>query len=148
MYAGELLTELQRQGFTLTPLPGGKLEVKPASRLPQELRAELKQRKAEVLALLQQQEPPAPLDYRQLYHQAADVVSGDCWSIDPVWLINHHPELWKWICSLDDQLTAMERTSASRLEYHSALARLVRYIQNARTLYEREHKQSSERVVQ
>ena len=51
----ELLTDLQRQGFILRPLPGGKLEVRPASKLPEELRQELKQRKAEVLALISQQ---------------------------------------------------------------------------------------------
>lgn len=53
MQASELLTNLHQQGFTLTPLPGGKLEVRPASKLPEELRQELKQRKAEILALLQ-----------------------------------------------------------------------------------------------
>ncbi|SRR5712692_90089 len=54
MQASELLTTLHHQGFTLTPLPGGRLEVRPASKLPEELRQELKQRKAEVLTLLQQ----------------------------------------------------------------------------------------------
>ena|SRR5713101_2814527 len=52
MTAPELVADLQRQGFCLTPLPGGKLEVKPASRLTEELRAELRRRKEEVLALL------------------------------------------------------------------------------------------------
>jgi len=52
MQARELLTSLHRQGFTLTPLPGGRLEVRPTSKLPEELREELRQRKAEVLMLL------------------------------------------------------------------------------------------------
>ena len=54
MTAHELLTNLHHQGFNLTPLPGGLLEVRPASRLTPELREELKQRKPELLALLTQ----------------------------------------------------------------------------------------------
>jgi hypothetical protein len=46
-----LLITLQQQGIILTPLPGDKLEIRLASRLTPELRAELRQRKAEVLAL-------------------------------------------------------------------------------------------------
>jgi hypothetical protein len=57
MTAHELLTNLHRQGFNLTPLPGGLLEVRPASRLTPELREELKRRKAEVLNLLTQLQP-------------------------------------------------------------------------------------------
>src|SRR5262245_46178507 len=53
MQANELLTSLCRQGFTLTPLPGGKLEIRPASKLPKELRQELKEKKPEILALLE-----------------------------------------------------------------------------------------------
>ncbi len=51
----ELLTDLRRQGFILRPLPGGKLEVKPASKLTDPLREQLRQRRVEVLALLTQQ---------------------------------------------------------------------------------------------
>jgi hypothetical protein len=53
MQASELLTNLHRQGFTLTPLPGGKLEVRPASKLPEKLRQELRQHKPELLVLLE-----------------------------------------------------------------------------------------------
>ena len=52
MTAHALLTDLQRQGFTLRPLAGGRVEVSPASKLPQELREQLRQCKGEVLALL------------------------------------------------------------------------------------------------
>ena len=48
----ELITNLQRQGFILTPLPGGKLAVKPAEKLTDSLREAIRQRKAEVLILL------------------------------------------------------------------------------------------------
>ena len=53
MQASELLTNLYRQGFSLTPLPGGKLEVRPASKLPEDLRQELKEKKPEILDLLE-----------------------------------------------------------------------------------------------
>jgi hypothetical protein len=56
MTAHELLTGLQREGFRLTALPGEKLEVRPASRLTNALREELKRRKTEVLTLLTQQQ--------------------------------------------------------------------------------------------
>ena len=52
MTAIEFLSDLQRQGFTLIPLPKGKLAVKPAERLTDPLREHIRQRKAEVLALL------------------------------------------------------------------------------------------------
>ena len=53
LHAQALLSTLYQQGFTLRPLPEGKLEIRPASRLTPELRAELRQRKAEVLLLLE-----------------------------------------------------------------------------------------------
>lgn len=54
MNTHELLTDLQRQGFSLRPLSDGQLEVRPASRLTEGLRQELRKRKSEVLALLNQ----------------------------------------------------------------------------------------------
>jgi hypothetical protein len=52
MTAIELLTTLQRQGFNLLPLPEGQLAVKPAEKLTDSLREAIRQRKAEMLALL------------------------------------------------------------------------------------------------
>ena len=52
MTAVELVHDLQRQSFTLVPLPGEKLAVKPAERLTDPLREQIRQRKAEVLSLL------------------------------------------------------------------------------------------------
>ena len=52
MTAMELLATLQRQGFNLTPLPEGKLAVKPAEKLTDSLRELIRQHKAEVLGLL------------------------------------------------------------------------------------------------
>jgi len=116
MNTSELLSNLHRQGFTLTPLPGGKLEVKPASKLPEELREQLRQRKVEVLALLtvQQQSAPPP-DYRTLYRQMAEAVCNDCFLIDPHWLIDSHPELWEQITMLDEELSQLEQQGARAL---------------------------------
>src|SRR5881396_1279336 len=58
MDATELLTCLVSQGFNLVPLPGDKLEVRPASKLTDDLRQALRQHKAELLALLTQQPTP------------------------------------------------------------------------------------------
>jgi hypothetical protein len=52
MNAYELLTALQQKGFTLTPLPEGKLAVKPAEKLTEALREDLRRYKPEVLRLL------------------------------------------------------------------------------------------------
>jgi hypothetical protein len=52
MKAIELVDTLHQQGFTLTPLPDGKLAVKPADRITDELRQHIRQCKAEVVALL------------------------------------------------------------------------------------------------
>jgi len=52
MTTHELLADLRKQGFRLTPLPGDRLEVRPFSKLPETLRQELKRRKTEILALL------------------------------------------------------------------------------------------------
>ena len=55
MTTHELLADLRHQGFQLTPLPGDRLEVRPLSKVPEELRAELKRGKREGLTLLTHQ---------------------------------------------------------------------------------------------
>jgi hypothetical protein len=92
----------------------------------------------------QQQPPP---NYRDLYRQTAEVLAGDCWTIDPAWLLDH-PEWWEQIRTLDDKLSTMERAGASEVEYRTTLERLVKCIRDARAACEREQKQASERAVQ
>jgi hypothetical protein len=53
----ELVDILQRQGFTLLPLPEGKLAVKPADRLTDDLRQHIRQRKDEIVTLLVSNRP-------------------------------------------------------------------------------------------
>ena len=55
-----LLARCRELGAEFTPGPEGKLKVRAPAPLPDELRAELKQRKAQVLALLAQQPAPWP----------------------------------------------------------------------------------------
>lgn len=50
-----LLARCQELGATLAPGPDGKLKIRAPAPLPEELREALRQRKAEVLALLRQQ---------------------------------------------------------------------------------------------
>ncbi len=52
MSALELLHQLERQGFALTPTADGKLAVKPAGRLTNSLREQIRVHKAKVMALL------------------------------------------------------------------------------------------------
>ena len=57
MTGAELLTDLQHQGFTLIPLPEGKLAVKPAEKLTDPLRETLRRYKGEILTALTQPQP-------------------------------------------------------------------------------------------
>jgi hypothetical protein len=52
MTATELLTSLIGQGFSLIPLPGDRLEVRPASKLTEPMRQELRRCKLDLLAML------------------------------------------------------------------------------------------------
>ena len=124
MTPAELVADLQRQGFILIPLPEGKLAVKPVEKLTGSLREALRQRKAEVLALLQQQEPSASPDYRTLYQEMAAAMREDCFLIDPAWLLAH-PAFYERIKALDDRLTTIELTGGNVSEYRETLDRLM-----------------------
>jgi hypothetical protein len=52
MTALELVNTLRQQGFTLIPLPEGKLAVKPADRITDDLRQQIRQCKSAMVALL------------------------------------------------------------------------------------------------
>ena len=52
MTVHDLFTDLRCQGFTLAPLSGGKLEVKPWSKLTDALREAITHYKPELLAAL------------------------------------------------------------------------------------------------
>jgi TubC N-terminal docking domain len=88
MTTHELLADLRKQGFQLTPLPGDRLEVRPFSKLSVELREQLQQRKAEILALITQKP-----DYRALYEDMVRQVPEDMPLVD-YWLCDSHPDLW------------------------------------------------------
>jgi len=103
MTAYQLLTDLQRQGINLRPLPDGKLEVRPASRLTEPLREELRRRKGEVLRLLtpqsasprpylnQRGELIIPFDSNPRYHYWAGGQSIAATMRE----LNAPPEVWR-----------------------------------------------------
>jgi TubC N-terminal docking domain len=68
MTATDLVAYLTTQGFTLTSLPGDKLEVRPASKLTDPLRAAIRQHKAGILAALVR-----PPEQRVLWQQEKGV---------------------------------------------------------------------------
>src|SRR5713226_1212149 len=114
MNVHEVLTRCRDLGVILAASPDGKLRATPPGKLPEELREQLRRCKAEVLALLTLQQQPAPSpDYRALYQQMAETVRGDCFPIDPHWLIDAHPELWEQIVALDATLSQLEQASAA-----------------------------------
>ena len=87
------------------------------------------------------------IDTADAYHQGAEAVHDDCWSISPSWLLDH-PDFYQQLKALDDRLTEMERKGASGLEYRAVLERLVQCVRHARALYEQECEQVNERAVQ
>ena len=135
MNVQEVLSRCREVGVILAVSPDGKLRATPPGKLPEELRAELRRRKAEILALLQQQESSVSPDYRHLYRQVAETIGDDCWSIDPGWLLNH-PEFYQRLKAFDEELTESECTGASEQEYGATLARLMRCVRDARAAYE------------
>ena len=60
MTVDTLISRCRDLGVTLTPGSQGTLRVSPPGRLPEELREELRQRKAEVLMLFSQLAPSRP----------------------------------------------------------------------------------------
>lgn len=137
MTATELLSNLQQHGFCLTPLPGGKLEVTPASKLTDALREELKKRKAEILALLNTQlsdQHPSP-DYGAIQRQIVGADLEDLANAG-VWLADQHPTLWGRLCELDSALSRLERDKAPEAVYRAKLRELVDLCQEAKTLRE------------
>src|SRR5262245_44271747 len=79
MTATELLADLQRQGFSLTPLPGGYLKVRPASRLTAGLCAVIRRRKAEILAVLSCPPGLALADVSAVFPGARDLTPAVAW---------------------------------------------------------------------
>ena len=69
-----LLARCQELGATLTPSPDGKLKVRAPAPLPAELQAELRRYKAELLALLSQQQalPSCPACGSRVHLEPAD----------------------------------------------------------------------------
>ncbi len=115
MTVQELLSELQKQGVSLTSLPGGRLEVRPASKLTAELRAELKRCKGEILTVLNAPRRVRP-EYLTLWERLAAIIAQDLWAVDCLWLADTHPALWQRLRGVDDDLVALQ-SSGNESEY-------------------------------
>src|SRR3989442_10325745 len=131
MTAQELLANLSHQGFILRPLPGEKLEVKPARRLTPELREELRQRKAEILALLKSQ-PPARSFLSRPLGQEDNPDPWEAWAPFLSWLLEHHSRHYQAVCEAEEAIRDLERQGVTAgEEYEQACAELFWHFEEA-----------------
>ncbi len=129
--AQDLLATLHRSGFKVTPLPGDRLEVRPASKLTDELRGELRQHKAEVLVLLQQQRRflSRPLG------QEENLDPWQAWEPFMGWLLEHNPQHYYAVCEAEDAISTLERQGiVEGAEYAAACDTLRQRFETARKL--------------
>lgn len=131
-----LLSKCYALGATLLPQPNGKLRVRAATPLPDDLRKELLRCKEEVLALLTQCPQPsreeAP-NYRALYSAVATQPELDDFApVVDLWLCDNRPDLWQRIRELDDELLAMEREGAPEVVYRAKLDELMAICEEGR----------------
>lgn len=73
------------------------------------------------------------------YQKAAQGVKEECYAIDPLWLIDTHPEIWIEMKYLDVVLSRIEQNGEL---YRSALSRLEAMVQKANELYRAETKRT------
>ncbi len=86
MTAETLLLQCQKLGVRLAHSPEGKLQVSPPGKLPDDLRAELKRCKAEVLALLRNSSPSQPENSRTIYEELVNATpKADALLVFPDW---------------------------------------------------------------
>jgi hypothetical protein len=78
------------------------------------------------------------IDYAGLYHSAARTTRKECLSIDSLWLIDHHPELWERLIALDNELTVLERNGAPLGTYQEKLSAVVHLVREARQIQDTE----------
>lgn len=129
--AHALLTRCRAWGAELTPTPHGTLKITAPEPLPEPLRAELKQHKAEMLTLLQQQRAflSRPLGQEE---------NPDLWQAwEPFigWLLEHHPDHYSAVCEAEDAINALERQGiVEGAEYAAAYDTLRQRFETARKL--------------
>ena len=126
-----LLTRCRALGAELTPTPRGTLKVSAPAPLPEELRAELKQRKAELLAVLR-------CERHFLSGPLSHETNPDPWNAwEPFmgWLLEHHPEHYYAVCEAEDAINALERSGTIEgPEYAAACGTLRQRFETARQL--------------
>lgn len=99
-------------------------------------------RKIEAKRQAEGQTKPTPTatgtDSHALYRQTAESVREDCFAIDPVWLVDHQPNLWQRLCWLDFKASEFERRGETGTDYKHTLERIVETVNEARQLFEAE----------
>jgi hypothetical protein len=153
-----LLARCRELGAELTPTPQGTLKVRARSPLPAALKNELRQHKAEVLALLTrsttdaESEPSSSLD-NQGFDWASGTQKGtrdflprplgqennpDVWEVwTPLmhWLFENHVTEYDEICDSEDALTKLEqRGIVSGPQYEAACQKLLTKFEAGRKL--------------
>jgi len=133
----DLIAKCRDFGVALAPGPGGKLRLSPPGKLPEELRGELRRRKAEVLAVLlvEKAEEIGKPDYRSLYQELSSNPLFDDFPVIDAWLADNHPGLWQRLRQLDDELTGMEGQGADGTVYQQKLEELFQACQESCRLY-------------
>lgn len=116
-----LLAKCRELGVHLTPSADGGLKFRSPVPLPDNLKDELKQRKAEILAALQSSHEGEQVS--QPNELPADLPILDAW------LCDQHPGLWHQIRAIDDILSTAALTPA---DYQQKLATLLQLYQQAR----------------
>jgi hypothetical protein len=71
-----------------------------------------------------------------LYRQTADTVRENYFAIDPHWLIDAHPQLWRRLVWLDYQTRELERRGETGPDYRQALEQNTATVKEAQALYE------------
>lgn len=121
-------------GATFFPQPNGKLKVWAPAPLPEELRAELKQHKAEIMVLLKTQAQARSFLPRPL-GQEKNPDPWDAWAPFFDWLREHHPDHFFAVCEAEEAIRALERQGITKgRDYEAAYQELARRFEAARQL--------------
>ncbi len=141
-----LLARCRELGAEFTPTTDSKLRVRARAPLPEELREELRQHKAEVLALLNDQQ--SFLSSHQSRQTSAktrgeesSTAGGDTlpedYSAVALWLAEQHPGLWGNLGGLEEEIIRLERNEGATRLYQATLAALLTLYHEAKVLQAR-----------
>src|SRR5262245_27659084 len=129
-----LLTRCRELGAEFLPSPDGKLKVRAPAPLPKELQEQLRQCKAEIIALLKTQTPARAFLSRP-WGQEDNADPWEAWAPLMTWLREHHPDRFFVICEAEESIRVLERQGITAgQEYEQACAALLWVFEEARRL--------------